>query len=194
MLRAEGISKSYGARVLFDRVDFTVGTRERVGLVGRNGAGKTTLLRTVSGLVRPRAGEIALEGRDVVRENPERIVALGCSHVPEGRQVFASMSVLENLLMGAHVQVRRGRKDEVKGDLERIFRLFPVLGERQRQFAEAPVRRPLLAGGGYPSDAAALREAMCGYMNGSAEEARPRNGLCGIAGLKPTLDWYWSNT
>ena len=101
---------------------------------------RMTLSAKVNGTELPsetytKAGEIALEGRDVARESAEHIVALGCSHVPEGRQVFASMSVQENLLMGAHVQFRRGRKDEVKADLERIFRLFPVLGERQRQFA-----------------------------------------------------------
>ncbi len=135
MLRIRNLDVAYGPVTVLRRISLHVNPGEVVAIVGANGAGKTTLLRAVSGLVRPRAGEIALQGREVSREGPERIVALGCSHVPEGRQVFASMSVHENLLMGAHVQVRRGRKAEVKADLERVYRLFPVLEKRQRQFA-----------------------------------------------------------
>ena len=135
MLRIRNLDVAYGPVTVLRRISLHVNPGEVVAIVGANGAGKTTLLKAVSGLVRPRAGEIALKGREVSRESPERIVALGCSHVPEGRQVFASMTVQENLLMGAHVQLRRGRKDEVKADQERVFRLFPVLEKRQRQFA-----------------------------------------------------------
>jgi branched-chain amino acid transport system ATP-binding protein len=135
MLRIRNLDVAYGPITVLRRVSLHVGQGEVVAIVGANGAGKTTLLKTVTGLVRPRAGEIVLQGRDVVRQSIEGIVALGCSLVPEGRQVFASMSVLENLLMGAHVQLRRGRKDQVKADLERVLQLFPVLGDRQRQFA-----------------------------------------------------------
>jgi branched-chain amino acid transport system ATP-binding protein len=108
---------------------------EVVALIGANGAGKTTLLRTITGLVRARAGEILLSGRDVRRAPTEETVALGCSLVPEGRQVFAPMPVRENLLLGAYVQLRRGRRREVKEDLERIYSLFPVLRQRERQLA-----------------------------------------------------------
>ncbi len=135
MLRIRNLDVAYGPVTVLRRISLHVNPGEVVAIVGANGAGKTTLLKAVSGLVRPRAGEIALQGREVSRESAERIVALGCSHVPEGRQVFASMTVQENLLMGAHVQLRRGRKDEVKADQERVFRLFPVLEKRQRQFA-----------------------------------------------------------
>jgi branched-chain amino acid transport system ATP-binding protein len=106
-----------------------------VAIVGANGAGKTTLLKTVTGLVRPSGGSISLQGQDLVRLPTERTVALGCSLVPEGRQVFADMSVRENLLLGAHVQYRRGKRHEVSADLERVYGLFPVLARRQPQMA-----------------------------------------------------------
>ncbi len=135
MLRLRNVDAGYGKLTVLRRVSLHVSRGEVVTLVGANGAGKTTLLRAVSGLVRARAGQIALGGADVTREDPERIVARGCSHVPEGRQVFASMSVHENLLMGAHVQYRRGKKDEVEADLLRVYAMFPVLEKRRGQMA-----------------------------------------------------------
>jgi branched-chain amino acid transport system ATP-binding protein len=135
MLRVRNLDVAYGPVTVLRRISLHVRQGEVVAIVGANGAGKTTLLKTVSGLVRARAGEVALEGADVTRLGAERIVALGCSLVPEGRQVFASMSVHENLLMGAHVQLRRGRRDQVKADLARVLALFPVLERRQKQFA-----------------------------------------------------------
>jgi branched-chain amino acid transport system ATP-binding protein len=135
VLRIRNLDVAYGPVTVLRRISLHVRQGEVVAIVGANGAGKTTLLKTVSGLVRARAGEIALEGGDVARQSAERIVALGCSLVPEGRQVFAAMSVHENLLMGAHVQVRRGRRAEVQADLDRVVSLFPVLGQRQKQLA-----------------------------------------------------------
>jgi branched-chain amino acid transport system ATP-binding protein len=135
MLRIRNLDVAYGPVTVLRRVSLHVNKGEVVAIVGANGAGKTTLLKTVTGLVRPRAGEIALQGRDVVRTTTEQTVALGCSLVPEGRQVFASMSVRDNLLMGAHVQYRRGKKDEVAADLQRVYALFPVLEKRRDQFA-----------------------------------------------------------
>jgi branched-chain amino acid transport system ATP-binding protein len=117
------------------RVSLHVAPGEVVAIVGANGAGKTTLLKTVTGLVRPSGGSISLQGQDVVRLPTERTVALGCSLVPEGRQVFADMSVRENLLLGAHVQYRRGKRHQVSADLERVYGLFPVLARRQPQMA-----------------------------------------------------------
>jgi branched-chain amino acid transport system ATP-binding protein len=108
---------------------------EIVTIVGANGAGKTTLLRTVVGLVRARAGEVAFDGQVTTRLATERIVALGCSLVPEGRQVFAPMEVRENLLLGAHVQHARGRRHQIAADLERVYGLFPILEKRARQLA-----------------------------------------------------------
>ena len=135
MLRIRNLDAGYGNVTVLRRVSLHVKPGEIVAIVGANGAGKTTLLNTITGLVRPRAGEIALQGRSIVRTATERTVALGCSLVPEGRQVFADMSVRENLLLGGHVQYRRGKRHEVSADLERVYGLFPVLADRQRQLA-----------------------------------------------------------
>ncbi len=135
MLRIRNLDVAYGHVMVLRRVSLHVRTGEIVAIIGANGAGKTTLLKAVTGLVRPRAGEIALRGRDAVRMRTEETVALGCSLVPEGRQVFGALSVRENLLLGAHVQYRRGKRDEVALDLERAYQLFPVLEKRQRQLA-----------------------------------------------------------
>ncbi len=135
MLRIRNLDAGYGKLAVLRRVSLHVNRGEVVALIGANGAGKTTLLRTITGLVRARAGEILLAGRDVRRAPTEETVALGCSLVPEGRQVFAPMPVRENLLLGAYVQLRRGRRREVKEDLERIYSLFPVLRQRERQLA-----------------------------------------------------------
>ena len=128
LLRIESLEVAYGAIVALRGVDFEVRAGEIATLIGSNGAGKSTLLRAVSGLLRPSAGRIELEGIDVTGRRPEAIVALGCSHVPEGRRIFANLSVLENLQMGAFP--RPGR--EAPG-LERVFALFPRLRERLRQ-------------------------------------------------------------
>jgi branched-chain amino acid transport system ATP-binding protein len=135
MLRIRNLDAGYGKLAVLRRVSLHVNRGEVVALIGANGAGKTTLLRTITGLVRARAGEILLSGRDVRRVPTEETVALGCSLVPEGRQVFAPMPVRENLLLGAYVQLRRGRRREVREDLERVYSLFPVLRQRDRQLA-----------------------------------------------------------
>ncbi len=135
MLRIRNLDVAYGAVPVLRRVSLHVARGEVVAIVGANGAGKTTLLKAVTGLVRHTAGSIALEGREVAGLPAEETVAMGCSLVPEGRQVFADMSVRENLLLGGHVQYRRGHRQQVKEDLDRVQRLFPVLAERQRQLA-----------------------------------------------------------
>jgi branched-chain amino acid transport system ATP-binding protein len=135
MLRLRNVDAGYGKLPVLRRVTLHVGAGEIVTLVGANGAGKTTLLGTVAGLVRPRAGQITFGGEAVGRLRPERIVAKGCSLVPEGRQVFATLPVRDNLLLGAHVQLARGRKEEVSADLDRVYGLFPVLKARDRQLA-----------------------------------------------------------
>ncbi len=135
MLRLRNVDAGYGKLAVLRRVSLHVSPGEIVTIVGANGAGKTTLLRTVAGLVRPRAGEIAFDGREISRVATEKVVALGCSLVPEGRQVFAPMPVRENLLLGGHVQLARGRRREVAEDLERVYGLFPVLRKREHQLA-----------------------------------------------------------
>jgi branched-chain amino acid transport system ATP-binding protein len=135
VLKLRNVDAGYGKLAVLRRVSLHVRAGEIVTIVGANGAGKTTLLRTVAGLVRPRAGEISFDGHGVSRVATERIVALGCSLVPEGRQVFAPMPVHENLLLGAHVQYARGMKREVAADLERVYGLFPILRTRAHQLA-----------------------------------------------------------
>ncbi len=128
LLAVESLDVRYGAIHALRGVSFEARAGEIVTLIGSNGAGKSTLLRAVSGLVRASAGRIRLEGADITQARPERIVALGCSHVPEGRRIFANLSVLENLQMGAWP--RRGGEQE---GLERVFGLFPRLRERLAQ-------------------------------------------------------------
>ena len=135
MLRLRNVEAGYGALTVLRRVTLHVTAGEIVTLLGANGAGKTTLLKTVAGLVRARGGEILFQGNDLRRVRAERTVALGCSLVPEGRQVFAAMPVWENLVLGAHVQYRRGRRREVEQDLRRVYDLFPVLEQRSGQLA-----------------------------------------------------------
>jgi len=135
MLRLRNLDAGYGALTVLRRVSLHVSPGEIVTIVGANGAGKTTLLKTIAGLLRARAGEVVFDGAPVTALATERIVALGCSLVPEGRQVFAPMPVRENLLLGAHVQYRRGRRHEVAHDLERVYDLFPILRTRAHQLA-----------------------------------------------------------
>lgn len=135
MLRIRNLEAGYGNLKVLRRISIHVAAGEIVTIIGANGAGKTTLLKTIAGLIRLRAGEMLFEKDDMSRLSPEKIVFLGCSLVPEGRQVFAPMTVRENLMLGGYVQYRRNRKKEVEADLERIFGLFPRLREREKQLA-----------------------------------------------------------
>ncbi len=128
LLAVEALDVRYGAIHAVRGVSFEVQAGEIVTLIGSNGAGKSTLLRAISGLVRPSAGRIRLSGSDVTGSRPEAIVERGCSHVPEGRRIFANLSVLENLQLGAWPR----RTPEAEG-LERVFELFPRLRERLTQ-------------------------------------------------------------
>src|ERR1700736_728889 len=132
MLEINGLSVSYGGLAALRGVSLAVGEGQFVAIVGPNGAGKTTLFKAISGTVPPAAGMIAFEGRDLLAAPPHQRAHLGIAHVPEGRQVFAALTVLENLEMGAYST--RGRT-EWQRNIERIFALFPVLAERRRQLA-----------------------------------------------------------
>jgi len=135
MLRIRNLEAGYGRLKVLRKVSMHINPGEIVTVIGANGAGKTTLLKSVSGLLNGRGGEILFEKQDLRSETPERTVFLGCSLVPEGRQVFAPMTVRENLVLGSYVQYRRKRRAEAGADLERIFTLFPRLKERQGQLA-----------------------------------------------------------
>jgi branched-chain amino acid transport system ATP-binding protein len=132
MLSLENLSVSYGGlRALCD-VSVAVGSGDFVAIVGPNGAGKTTLFKAISGTVRAGAGRVSFEGRDLLALPPAQRAHLGIAHVPEGRKVFASMTVLENLELGSFPGTARARQ---KDPFERIFALFPILAERRQQLA-----------------------------------------------------------
>ena len=129
MLAVDGMRAGYGKVEVLHDVCLEVARGQIVALIGANGAGKTTLLKTISGLVRPSGGTIHFEGEGIGRRAAHKIVALGISHVPEGRAILKRMSVLENLRMGAYV-----RSDaEVEGDIAAVMARFPVLAERRYQ-------------------------------------------------------------
>ena len=132
VLKVRGLHTYYGELHALCGVSLHVGEGEIVSVIGNNGAGKTTTLMTVSGVLRPRKGEIEFDGRRIDAVKPAEIVALGLGHVPEGRQLFASMTVEENLLMGACSRRAKGTRAET---LERVYALFPHLQERGRQIA-----------------------------------------------------------
>ena len=132
MLRVEGLNVAYGGLHALADLSLGVEAGQFVAIVGPNGAGKTTLFKAVSGIVRPRAGRILFEDRDLLAVPPSERAHLGIAHVPEGRQEFKTLSVMENLEMGA--LPRRGQA-EWSRNLEQIFALFPVLKERKEQAA-----------------------------------------------------------
>jgi len=135
MLRVKNCESGYGKLRVLKGVSIHVGRGEIVTIIGANGAGKTTLLSTIAGIVRPRAGEIIFDGDDLRSAPPHRIVAQGCCLVPEGRRVFAPMTVEENLTLGAYTQFRKRNVSFVRKEFDRVFNLFPVLKERRLQLA-----------------------------------------------------------
>jgi len=126
------LSKRFGGLPATKDVSLTVTPGERRLIIGPNGAGKTTLFKAISGTVQPSAGRILFEDKDLIAVAPPERAHLGIAHVPEGRQVFGSMTVMENLEMGAYPQTGRAAWNR---NLERIFALFPVLAERRDQAA-----------------------------------------------------------
>ena len=135
LLEIRNVSSYYGQIQALKEVSLQVAEGEIVTLIGANGAGKTTLLRTISGLLQPRDGDILFDGRSIKGLLPEQIVALGISHVPERRQIFGAMSVMDNLILGAYHRYRRDGQREIQRDLKLVFEIFPVLRERERQAA-----------------------------------------------------------
>jgi branched-chain amino acid transport system ATP-binding protein len=130
MLEVQGLQAGYGAFVALRGVSLTVGPGEMAALLGPNGAGKSTLLRCITGLLRPRSGALRWEGQALTGLLPHQIVERGIATVPEGRRLFAGMSVAENLELGAFA--RRARAGAA-ASLERVYALFPVLAERRHQ-------------------------------------------------------------
>ncbi|HKY09878.1 MAG TPA: ABC transporter ATP-binding protein [Candidatus Binatia bacterium] len=132
MLEVINLQASYGELIALHQIDLVVRPGEMIALVGPNGAGKTTLLKTIAGLLTPRSGTIRWRDKVISGASPQRIVERGIALVPEGRKLFAGMTVRENLELGAFIS--RAQKEKF-GQLEKIFTLFPRLAERQRQRA-----------------------------------------------------------
>lgn len=132
MLELSNLSVCYGTITALHDVSLRVGKGDIVTLIGANGAGKSTTLRAISGLLKAQSGRIEWEGEEITNEKPHRIVARGISHVPEGRMVFANLTVHENLLMGGYL--RKDRK-QFATDFDFIFGMFPRLKERLKQVA-----------------------------------------------------------
>jgi branched-chain amino acid transport system ATP-binding protein len=132
LLEVEGVDVAYGRIRALSRISLRVEQGEIVTLIGANGAGKTTTLRAISGLIRPLRGAIRFDGSDLLRLTPDQVVRRGIGHSPEGRRVFARMTVRENLELGAFT---RDRASEVASDLKGVLTIFPRLGERLVQKA-----------------------------------------------------------
>ncbi|MBW2521531.1 MAG: ABC transporter ATP-binding protein, partial [Deltaproteobacteria bacterium] len=134
MLRIRNLEAGYGKLRVLKRISMHVDPGEIVTIIGANGAGKTTLLHTITGLVKIGSGEVLFKANNLQRVPPAKIVFAGCSLVPEGRQVFSTMTVQENLVLGGYVLTKRDKKDIIH-EMDHVFELFPVLKERKKQLA-----------------------------------------------------------
>lgn len=132
MLEVKDLQVYYGMIQAIKGISFEVNQGEVIALIGANGAGKTTILHTVTGLLAPKAGNIIFEGQDITKIPAHKIVSMGMAHVPEGRRVFAQLSVYDNLKMGAYT---RKDKNEIEESLEMVYKRFPRLEERKNQMA-----------------------------------------------------------
>jgi branched-chain amino acid transport system ATP-binding protein len=130
LLELTDVRIAYDAIEAVKGVSFSIHPTELLALIGSNGAGKSTILRAISGLVKPQAGTMTFDGQDLTGVPAHRVVSMGIAHVPEGRQIFSSLTVRENLLLGA---ISRKDRSDIDGDLEHIFELFPILEERYQQ-------------------------------------------------------------
>ncbi len=135
MLILKNVDVFYGKLHVIKRVSLHVNKGEIVALIGGNGAGKTTLLRTISGINRSSTGSITFDGKDISNMNPEIIVKMGISQVPEGRLVFGPLSVEDNLIIGSYNRYSFRNRAEIKKDAEEIYNIFPVLKKRRKQLA-----------------------------------------------------------
>ena len=132
MLEVNDLQVYYGMIHAIKGVSFYVNEGEIIALIGANGAGKTTILHTITGLIAPKGGQVVFEGKDITKTPAHKIVELGMAHVPEGRRVFAQLSVYQNLKMGAYT---RSDKNEIEESLEMVYKRFPRLEERKNQMA-----------------------------------------------------------
>ncbi|MDR0315836.1 MAG: ABC transporter ATP-binding protein [Treponema sp.] len=137
MLKVEGLAVNYGAISALRGISFEVAPREIITLIGANGAGKTTTLHAISNIIKKSQGRVTFDGIDISAMPPDRIVAAGLVQVPEGRRIFANLSVRDNLEMGAYSRraVTPNERQAIRSDMEKVFNVFPRLKERIRQIA-----------------------------------------------------------
>ncbi len=135
MLRLLNINTFYGEIHVLKNISLHIQKGEIVTLIGANGAGKTTLLNTISGIINARNGQILYNGRDISRKSADRVVKMGISQVPEGRQIFNPLTVLDNVKLGSYVRYRRDGNKKIQRDIDEMFSLFPILKERKHQLA-----------------------------------------------------------
>jgi branched-chain amino acid transport system ATP-binding protein len=133
LLDVRNVNTYYGNIHALKGVSLEVDAGEIVTVIGANGAGKTTLLNTICGIMRPASGEILFDGEPIGGWSPDKVVRVGISQVPERRQVFSTLNVLDNLLLGAYLRHGKEPKAQIQSDLDFVFEIFPVLKERQRQ-------------------------------------------------------------
>jgi branched-chain amino acid transport system ATP-binding protein len=135
MLKLQNLRTYFGKLLILKGVSIHLQEGELVTLIGANGSGKSSLLHTVSGLLHPKQGTIVFDGHDITHSSPERIVNLGIALVPEGRQLFAPLTVMDNLVLGAYHRYRNRARKDIRKDTEEVYALFPILRERSRQLA-----------------------------------------------------------
>jgi len=135
MLSVEQIKCFYGRMPVLQEVTLELQEGEAVCVIGPNGAGKTTLLNAICGIMPIKNGRVLFQNKEIDRLNPREIVRRGISLAPEGRRIFGPLSVKENLMMGAYVRLRRDKKEEIQNDLQNMYRIFPILREREKQLA-----------------------------------------------------------
>jgi len=135
LLKIRNLRSFYGNLQALKGISLHIEAGEIVALIGANGAGKSTLLNSISGVISSKRGQILLDGKDITYFPPQRIVKEGISLVPEGRQLFSPLSVMDNLLLGAYQRFSIKKKTQIERDLERVFQIFPILKERRKQVA-----------------------------------------------------------
>ncbi len=135
MLEIKNLNAAYGKIVALDRISLSVTQGQVVSIIGANGAGKTTLLKTVSGLLKSKNGRILFNGQDITHLAADRIVGLGLSQVAEGRQIFAHMSVEDNIHLGAYLYHNRRNRAEIAQRIDQVYAMFPILKRRARQIS-----------------------------------------------------------
>jgi branched-chain amino acid transport system ATP-binding protein len=135
MLRIESLNAAYDSIKVLKDVSLKVPRGKVVSIIGANGAGKSTLLKSISGLMKISKGRIVYKDRNIAGMSPNRIVGLGISQVPEGRQIFAHLSVLDNIHLGAYLYYKRSNRLDIKERVDRIYEIFPILETRSKQIA-----------------------------------------------------------